>query len=380
MASTFTVQPNNTTGQVIEGDIAEIRVTRTSGFNERVYLDPDVWSIQGSPALSAITGGDDIYNDISTAAFTEFRQLAVFQPGEVEKVLYLPTFDDQTVEANESFQVVLRGVNYFGDNQWLYSNDVTVDNSRSFFTIIDNDTPNAPVVVVEPTPEPEPEPVVEPAPEPVEEPTPEPTPEPVVEPTPEPVAAVQSVSGDGNVIGDNNVIYNIVYNNTVTDNSVNTVNNISGSFNTDNSVQTTIVSYNVISGTERSDTLTGTAMNDQLIGYAGKDTLIGDAGDDFLNGGKRADVLYGGEGANTFFGGGGADRMYSEFTGDATQADTFRRVQRNDRIYIEGAAGQSLGFERSGNDINIFVDGVLQGVLDNFRQQTSWAERIVSLV
>lgn len=70
--------------------------------------------------------------------------------------------------------------------------------------------------------------------------------------------------------------------------------------------------YNVIYGTENSDSLNGTSGNDAILGQAGDDQLIGAAGNDVLSGNDGNDQLNGGSGSDALDGGSGNDSMLGD--------------------------------------------------------------------
>lgn len=107
-----------------------------------------------------------------------------------------------------------------------------------------------------------------PTPEPIPEPTPEPTPTPVPTPTPTP-----------------------------------------------DPVPTPDL-YQLVTGTNASETLTGSARDDHIIGLDGNDTLHGLPGNDLIEGGAGNDTLHGNDGNDILIGGAGDDTLYGNAGAD----------------------------------------------------------------
>ena len=62
----------------------------------------------------------------------------------------------------------------------------------------------------------------------------------------------------------------------------------------------TVVSGDIIIGTEGNDTLTGSDLGDRIEGGAGNDTIIGGSGNDIIRGGGGVDTMEGGDGDDIF--------------------------------------------------------------------------------
>lgn len=85
--------------------------------------------------------------------------------------------------------------------------------------------------------------------------------------------------------------------------------------------------FNVIVGTEGSETLTGTSGADFIVARGGNDSINGRGGDDIICAGSGADKVVGGSGADLIFGGAGQDDLYGSNgfdTGVDPAADTYR--------------------------------------------------------
>ncbi|MBI4989894.1 MAG: putative Ig domain-containing protein, partial [Rhodocyclales bacterium] len=101
--------------------------------------------------------------------------------------------------------------------------------------------------------------------------------------------------------------------------------------------------YNLIDGTDWSDSLWGTDVSDMIAGGGDSDQLYGLDGDDVLDGGTGDDTLYGGNGGDDLVGGEGNDTL----AGHAGN-DTYR-------------------FGRGGGFDTIMQDGATQGDVDTVR-------------
>ncbi len=104
------------------------------------------------------------------------------------------------------------------------------------------------------------------------------------------------VSGNGNFVVVNSVIYSIVPSSTSVD----------------------VDGDDLIYGAAGSDTLYGSGGNDTLMGDAGADSLLGGDGDDTLRGAAGADSIFGEAGNDMVFGQGASDDVISGGTGDDT--------------------------------------------------------------
>lgn len=136
----------------------------------------------------------------------------------------------------------------------------------------------------------------------------------------------------------------------------------------------------ILSGTERAETLSGRAGNDLINGYQGDDTLNGAAGedhlfgaqgDDSLRGGTAADVLHGQDGTDWLAGNAGADTLFGGMGDDSlsggTGSDSLQGGQGDDSLHggrgadalhggygndsLQGDAGEDTLFGGSGADL-----------------------------
>ncbi|WP_210210397.1 tandem-95 repeat protein [Rhodopseudomonas thermotolerans] len=89
-------------------------------------------------------------------------------------------------------------------------------------------------------------------------------------------------------------------------------------------------SYNIIAGTEASDTMSGGSSRDVMFGNGGHDTLYGNAGSDLLVGGLGDDRLEGGSSDDTYL---------------------FGLADGNDTVYDEGGAGDRIVIKTNGADL-----------------------------
>lgn len=120
------------------------------------------------------------------------------------------------------------------------------------------------------------------------------------------------------------------------------------------------ISYHLIKGTSKAETINGTSGNDLIYGNGGADKIDGKGGDDCIVGGNGADtlsgsdgndVLIGGDGADTLNGGAGNDKLYGQggadvMNGDAGD-DTLDGGAAADRA--NGGAGQDTCIAESKN-------------------------------
>jgi RTX calcium-binding nonapeptide repeat (4 copies) len=99
--------------------------------------------------------------------------------------------------------------------------------------------------------------------------------------------------------------------------------------------------YNIIQGTNGSETLTGTAGNDCIVARNGNDTLLGGGGNDFLIGGDGNDTLRGEGGQDVLHGEAGIDALEGGDDNDTlfggTSADTLYGQNGDDTLSGEGA-------------------------------------------
>jgi Ca2+-binding RTX toxin-like protein len=124
----------------------------------------------------------------------------------------------------------------------------------------------------------------------------------------------------------------------VVDDAGDTVTELAGAANGNDTVRTSLASYTLGAnveqlvytgagsftgtGNDRTNVLTGGALGDTLKGMAGADTLNGGGGDDSLDGGTGIDTMYGGAGDDTYMVDDSADQVI-EVAGEGT-ADTVR--------------------------------------------------------
>jgi Ca2+-binding RTX toxin-like protein len=147
---------------------------------------------------------------------------------------------------------------------------------------------------------------------------------------------------------------------------------------------TTKSDFNVITGTNRGETLNGTAGADAIFGLAGGDKLNGGAGDDLLDGGAGNDTMAGGAGDDSYVvdankdkvvegAGAGTDLVrttLASFTlGSNVEnlayngASSFRGIGNSLNNEITGNSGSDVLTGNSGNDVLVGGGGgdALQG-------------------
>ena len=120
-----------------------------------------------------------------------------------------------------------------------------------------------------------------------------------------------------------------------------------GDQNDDGLDYTGTAAMDIVSGTERDDTISTLGGSDVVAGGAGADTIDGGVGSDFLFGDSGADTIDGGEGDDVILGGSGDDTL----SGGAG-ADLIRGGSGADTI--DGGAGDDIIFGGSGADT---IDG-----------------------
>jgi Ca2+-binding RTX toxin-like protein len=89
-----------------------------------------------------------------------------------------------------------------------------------------------------------------------------------------------------------------------------------GEFSSEGTVSVNVAAaptYNVITGSDQSETLGGTAQADEIIGLDGDDTILGGGGDDLIRGGLGRDRLSGGAGDDVLIGGGNTDELNGDY-------------------------------------------------------------------
>ena len=114
-----------------------------------------------------------------------------------------------------------------------------------------------------------------------------------------------------------------------------------------------IGTYNVIKGTDASETIRGTSGPDLIYGYGGDDIIdgaggddciVGGPGDDRLKGGTGNDVLLGGDDDDELEGGNGNDKLFGEGGNDILNGGI-----NNDRL--DGGAGIDRLNGSTGTDV-----------------------------
>jgi cysteinyl-tRNA synthetase len=109
---------------------------------------------------------------------------------------------------------------------------------------------------------------------------------------------------------------------------------------------------NVVSGTDKADTLAGVSGADKLYGQKGNDALSGNEGDDFLYAGFGKDTLKGGAGNDYMEGNQGRDWLEG-----GAGSDTMHGGLDNDSLI--GGAGNDMLYGGAGRDVFFF--GVAAG-------------------
>ena len=128
------------------------------------------------------------------------------------------------------------------------------------------------------------------------------------------------------------------------------------------------VGYNIIQGTNASETLIGTAGNDCIVAKSGNDTVYGRGGNDFLIGGDGSDTLYGEAGSDVLHGEAGADRLEGGDGNDTLYGglniDSLYGQNDDDQLYgdasgdtLEGGLGNDFLRGGDGDDILRGGDG-----------------------
>jgi ketosteroid isomerase-like protein len=134
-------------------------------------------------------------------------------------------------------------------------------------------------------------------------------------------------------------------------------------------------SFNIINGTNLTDTLVGTARGDRINGFGGHDTISGGLGNDQIYGGDGNDILfgdsqnaivggddllYGGIGNDRCYGNGGSDNLYGEVGDDQIWGDA-----GNDRLW--GGLGNDILTGGEGRDTFVFARGEGTDTIRDFK-------------
>ena len=333
---------------VYEGQTGQIRLTRNTNFSENVtfkYWAPLNNSLQvffpgqhNSAVASTSTQGtkNGVYDYISSSESNP--SLVTFAAGEVEKIIYIPTINDNDYVYRDIDVVLnIQAVNQDDKGNWVKDTDHAVvmkevrnmgmtagysvptnsDYTNIGFVIKDDDIPGLPgstnnqVAPVTPTVE---TPVTQPA---------------------APVAVAPALTGTVvNIYGNNNFV------NMGTINVTNTVyNNIAGDNN-----------GNILVGTGGTDWMKGLMGSDDLNGGEGNDKLEGNQGDDVLTGGLGADELWGGKDNDILIGNQGNDTLFGNEGNDVLWGG------KNDDI-IDGGNGDDTLYGNTGADIFVLTGG-----------------------
>ncbi|MEQ1716921.1 MAG: calcium-binding protein [Hyphomicrobium sp.] len=105
--------------------------------------------------------------------------------------------------------------------------------------------------------------------------------------------------------------------------------------------QSTISTFENVTGSGQTDYLYGNAGANRLVGYNGDDLIRGQDGIDTLYGDRGQDVLFGGNQNDTVYGGEGNDMLYGDNGGDMLfgEAGTDYLIGGAGRDYLSGGTG-----------------------------------------
>jgi len=370
---------------VYEGQTGQIRLTRSNNFSDTVtfrYWSPlentlsTFFSGQHNAAVSSSSneGVRTKVYDFTGPSETN-PAYVTFSSGEVEKIIYVPTINDnETTYRDLDVMLKIQAVAPdFSTGAWTrdYGNSIRMTEVRDMgliagysepnnteysvvgFVIKDDDVPNSPsstsnqAAPVAPT-------VVTPV-------------TPVTPVTQAATSAAPALTGTVvNIYGSNNFVNlgtinvtNTVYNNISGDNNGNILVGTGGSDWIKGLIGDDFLNggegNDKLEGNQGKDNLTGGLGNDELLGgkdddilngNQGNDTLYGNLGDDVLFGGKNDDLLNGGEGNDTLYGNLGADTFVLA-SGKDTVADF--NFSDGDRIQIAG--NPNYGITQEGTSV-----------------------------
>ncbi len=133
--------------------------------------------------------------------------------------------------------------------------------------------------------------------------------------------------------------------------------------------------HGIIAGDNGDDTLIGADQDDFLLGNHDDDVIKGMGGDDTLHGGQDDDTIYGGAGDDVINGSMGNDLLYGnegadtfEFKGNGLGDGGFSTIadfEAGIDSIAMASAPADVGLVTAGADVEIYVDGMLEGLVQN---------------